>query len=439
MASGIAVGSKPGQKLRVAAMRSTSRAVASAAAGCAGSDAVSDPLTTATTKNSFTAEFYLRMGSPFLLALFFTAEDAEGFSCRSFCKSILQLKFLRVLCVLCGKKSSALRQGFSPDPPHRRLDLGRARELLVDAANALHLPLRGESLVETIGSKGAHDLAPRRQPPFPAPNAPVGRIGVDCGEIGADANHRLDRDRARDEVSRVPPRVVPHFLGRLEKVAHDAVEALGVSRIGARTLDALPVSGHPAVDLIEQLGLKDPLLLAAAAAQAIDPVAKGTVALAIEEVDDASGEPLVRRCPGDFLVEIDEMTLVDARRRRVDDHEHLRGEVFALSIEDHARNVDRRCFLRPFGPVEAQCGETVLAVDDQELAARLLEIADVLEPSDGLEVEPLAGKEQDGAWNGRLADRGLVEVGDRANLGLRELALKRLIRPLDAGDEAGDL
>ena len=128
------------------------------------------------------------------------------------------------------------------------------------------------------------------------------------------------------------------------------------------------------------------------------------------------------------------MALVDARRRRVDDHEHLGREVFALAVEDDARDVHRLRFFGPFLLVEVERGETVLPVDDQIFSARLFEVADVVESTNGIEVELLGGEQEHGARDWRLADGGLVKVLDRRDLGLRELALERLIGRLDFGD-----
>ena len=65
------------------------------------------------------------------------------------------------------------------------------------------------------------------------------------------------------------------------------------------------------------------------------------------------------------------MALVDARRRRVDDHEHLGREVLALAVEDHARDVQPARVVGALLAEEVQRREAVLAVDDQVLAARL--------------------------------------------------------------------
>jgi len=64
------------------------------------------------------------------------------------------------------------------------------------------------------------------------------------------------------------------------------------------------------------------------------------------------------------------MTLVDAGGRRVDDHEHLRREIVAASVENHTRHVNVSGVVGMSALVELQGGEPVLAVDDQEFFVR---------------------------------------------------------------------
>ena len=84
-------------------------------------------------------------------------------------------------------------------------------------------------------------------------------------------------------------------------------------------------------------------------------------------IDDARRELLVGRGPRHLLVEIDEVRLVDARRRRVDDHEHLGREVLALAVEDHARDGDRA---RVVGVLDALEDEGELRAFAQERQVR---------------------------------------------------------------------
>ena len=131
------------------------------------------------------------------------------------------------------------------------------------------------------------------------------------------------------------------------------------------------------------------------------------------------------------------MALVDARRRRVDDDEHLRREIFGLAVEDHARHVDRRRFVRALVHVELERGEAVLAVDDEELPLRRLEVARRF--GGRPEGQRLVREQQHGPGNRRLVDRRLVEVLDRPHLRLRHLALEGGVGPLDPRDERRDL
>jgi hypothetical protein len=89
--------------------------------------------------------------------------------------------------------------------------------------------------------------------------------------------------------------------------------------------------------------------------------------------------------------------------------------------------------------VELQRREPVLAVDDQVAALRALEIPHALVLAQRREGEALGREERDRPGDGRLADRGLVEVLDRLDLAGGELALERAVGPLDAGDEGGHL
>src|SRR5262249_31786489 len=57
-------------------------------------------------------------------------------------------------------------------------DVRRARQLAVQAADPLPLPLGREPLVKAVVAELAHPLAPRRQPLPPALHAPLFRLGV---------------------------------------------------------------------------------------------------------------------------------------------------------------------------------------------------------------------------------------------------------------------
>ena len=83
--------------------------------------------------------------------------------------------------------------------------------------------------------------------------------------------------------------------------------------------------------------------------------------------------------------------------------------------------------------------EPVLAVDDEVLALRLLEVADVGERLDGLEPQRVRREEQDGARDRRLADRRVVEVLDRTHLRPGHFPLKGRIGALDLPDEVRDV
>jgi hypothetical protein len=103
--------------------------------------------------------------------------------------------------------------------------------------------------------------------------------------------------------------------------------------------------------------------------------------------------------------------LVDARVRAVDDDEHLGREVAGLAVEDHDRHLDAAIGVLLL-QVEVQAGEAVLAVDDQEVAARFDEVAGALHALHGLELELLRREQQHRARDHRLARLVAVEVLD---------------------------
>src|SRR6266542_5381692 len=121
------------------------------------------------------------------------------------------------------------------------------------------------------------------------------------------------------------------------------------------------------------------------------------------------GKAAVRFRPGDPLIEIHQVTLVDARGSRIDDDEHLGGEVLAAAVKDDAGDLDVLRVLRMRALVELQGGEAVLSVDDEKLILRLPQPADAAVVIPRLEVELLRGEQQDRSGNGGLGDGGLVK------------------------------
>src|SRR5918992_4231623 len=274
------------------------------------------------------------------------------------------------------------------------LDARGAGEILVDARDALDFALGGETLVEAFLAELLRHLAPRSQPLFPARHAPGLGLGVVAGEIGAHAHHRLDGDGlGHHEVVLGPYLIAEHVLRRLEEVADDGVVARHFLGAAAGELDRAPAAAHPAVQLVEELGLQHPLVALAAPAQPVDAVTQRAVALAVEPLDEARGELAVGRGERDVLVEVDEVALVDTRRRGIDDDEHLGGEVLAAAVEDDARHVDRGGVVGTLVQVKAQRREAVLAVDDQVLRARLAQ-APRAAAAVSAEVQPLGSEQQ---------------------------------------------
>src|SRR6266850_2257668 len=85
--------------------------------------------------------------------------------------------------------------------------------------------------------------------------------------------------------------------------------------------------------------------------------------------------------------------------------------------------------------VKIQRRQTVLAVDDQELFFRLLQMADGPISIQGLEPQPLRSKQQDSSRNWRLADRSFIEIPNRPHFRAGEAALKSLFAVFDSGYE----
>src|SRR6185295_15390041 len=147
--------------------------------------------------------------------------------------------------------------------------------------------------------------APRREPLLPAGHAAGLGIAVVPRQIRAYPHHRLDGDGLGDHVAFLgPDRLAEHRARRLEEVADHAVVARHFLGAAAGELDRAPAAAHPAVQLVEELGLQHPLVALAAPAQAVDAIAQRAVALAVELLDQARGELAIGRRPGNALVEV---------------------------------------------------------------------------------------------------------------------------------------
>src|SRR5579871_275472 len=152
-----------------------------------------------------------------------------------------------------------------------------ASQLAMDAGDAFDLTLRREPLVKTLAAEHPDLGRPRGELAFPSLDASLLGLGVGVGEVRTDSQHPFQRHRARDHVARAPPGIAPDLLGSFEEVANDLVEARRERPGRPLLLQRLPIGGDPAMNLVEELGLEDPLLLLAAAAQSIDPVAERTI------------------------------------------------------------------------------------------------------------------------------------------------------------------
>ncbi len=126
------------------------------------------------------------------------------------------------------------------------------------------------------------------------------------------------------------------------------------------------------------------------------------------------------------------MALVDAGRRRVDDHEHLRGEIVAPAIKHHARHVNRLGFIGMGALVEIQRRQPMLPVNYQKFLLRFLQMPDRLAAIERLKAQLLRREQQHRAGYGWLGNSGLIKIANRAHLGAGQQALERLLAPLDA-------
>src|SRR5712692_9049233 len=268
-----------------------------------------------------------------------------------------------------------------------------SREVAMYTRHALHFALGREALIETFLPELPRHLGPGAEPLFPSGDPAGLGLGVIAREVGAYPHHRLDGHGLGDHVVVLAPhRVAAHRARRLEEIADDRVVAWHLLGAAASELDRAPASTYPAVQLVEELCLQHPLVALAAPAEPIDAVAQRAVALAVEPLDQAGSELAVRRGERHVLVQIDQVALVDARRRRVDDDEHLGGEILAATVEQDAGHADVRRIVRALVQVELQRGEPVLAVDDQVLGRGLVERARAAALAARTEAQSLGGE-----------------------------------------------
>src|SRR5689334_17712346 len=180
------------------------------------------------------------------------------------------------------------------------------------ARDALDFSFGREALVEALDTKGLHLLTPGAESVLPALEAAVRGLSVLSCEVGAHADHRLEGHGLGDHVVGVTPGLAPDALGRLEEIANHAVVAGHFLAAAAGDLDPAPVAVHPAVQLVEQLRLQNPLVLLTASAEPVDAVAQGAVALAVETPDQPRGKLAVGLRPGHAFVQVHQVALVDS-------------------------------------------------------------------------------------------------------------------------------
>src|SRR2546430_8350845 len=89
---------------------------------------------------------------------------------------------------------------------------------------------------------------------------------------------------------------------------------------------------------------------------------------------------MIRRPPRSTLFPYTTLfrSLIDARGGGVDDDEHFGSKVVATTVKDDARDENRFGFIRMSAFIEAEGGEAMLAIDDEEFLFGLLQVTDVL-------------------------------------------------------------
>jgi hypothetical protein len=98
------------------------------------------------------------------------------------------------------------------------------------------------------------------------------------------------------------------------------------------------------------------------------------------------GEAPVRFGPGNALVKVNQVALVDAGRRGVDDDEHFRRKILASPVKNDARHRDIARILGMRVHEKLQRRQPMLAVNDQKFLARLLQLSDAGAIRPGLEM-----------------------------------------------------
>src|SRR5207249_1949208 len=123
----------------------------------------------------------------------------------------------------------------------------------------------------------------------------------------------------------------------------------------------------------------------------------------------------------------------------VNDDEHLRRELCAPAVEEHAGHLDLIDFVRMMLSEEAQPGDPVLPVNDQILALRLAQVPDGVGTVQLAEGQGFVSEEQHGTRNHRLGDHGLIEIDDLFDLLAIQDTLKTSLVSFDARNELSGL
>ena len=118
------------------------------------------------------------------------------------------------------------------------------------------------------------------------------------------------------------------------------------------------------------------------------------------------------------------MGFVDPGVGRIDDHEHLGGEIRALAVEQHTGNFDPIDLLGMFLAEEMKRRKTMLTIDNKIIALGLSDETHAFRRVRAPKAQRLVCKKQDRARYQRLADRCFVEIYDLADLSPVEQPLK---------------
>src|SRR5262247_748709 len=308
----------------------------------------------------------------------------------------------------------------------------------VNAPNTFDLSLGRETLIKTFGTKLPGQFRPWPHGADECPRVPAFLPNLDKlalpDQIAENPQERLEGHIPGEHILFViTPDRIHYFSHRLQIIPDQGVSAVGAQL--EAIFEEFTICLHDFVDLVEKFRLKNPLLLPAPPAQPVDAITQRRIALFVEQIDDLSSELLLLRFPRHPFVKIHQVRFVDPGVSRVDDDEHLGGEIGALAVEDYARHLHLFCQLRMFLAKEMERRQPVLAVDDKELALGLALKTDAFGEIRTAKAQGFVGKQKNRTGNQGLTHRSLVEVNDLADFPTVQNPLERFFAFFDAGNE----